>query len=221
MSAATNQPGSSGSEPSGWEDLQPRRRKTGRSAAIALLVVLGFLGWYGFCYPVNVHPRESSRRTACSNNLHQIGMACSSYAEDNDDCLPDRLDRLYPLYLDNAKTFACPSAPSSWQDFEKRCATAKSSSYILLPGMRDDMPSDFIMAYEKPENHRRAGFHVLHIGARPEWWAGDRAAEFERRLAEQREKVRSWKPAANLGGAPATAEPEKVGSEAAAPEGSR
>lgn len=159
------------------------------------LAILGIAVLAALAFPFFAGPDpEHHRRPRCGNNLHQIGMACAAYSGDYDECYPDRLEQLYPEYVDDARIFSCSSTRSSWQDFEKHCVTERSSSYVLLPGMRDDMPADFIVAYERPGNHRGGGFNVLHVGARVEWWTRDRAAEFERRMADQREKVRIWKP---------------------------
>lgn len=145
--------------------------------------------------------RGGSRRIQCSHNLHLIGMACGAYAGDNNEWFPDRLESLYPDYVDNARSFSCPSRQSNWPDFENHCATEESSSYILLPGLQDvERNSNLILAYEKQGSHNNAGFHVMYVGARVEWWDQARAAEFEKRLAGQREKVRNRKAATGSSG---------------------
>jgi prepilin-type N-terminal cleavage/methylation domain-containing protein/prepilin-type processing-associated H-X9-DG protein len=64
----------------------------GRATAftlIELLVVIAIIGILAaFLFPVFARARESGRRTACLNNLHQLGAAFKMYAQDYDEHLP-------------------------------------------------------------------------------------------------------------------------------------
>jgi len=139
--------------------------------------------------------RENARRANCKQTLRSIGLCCHIYADDNDDEFPENLQQFYPNYVDNAKLFSCPSHPSSYQDFASGKVTERSSSYVLLPGRCAEMPGAFFLIYEKPENHRWCGFHVVYTDAHVEWWPAKREAEFQKLLAEQRTAVEEWRKA--------------------------
>lgn len=93
---------------------------------IAILIVLVAL-----LYPVYEKSRERARRVACMANLRQLGIAIHLYSGEWDGKVPPRIGKgtgnprtsqylmeddyvtgiglLYPKYLDNQKSFYCPS----------------------------------------------------------------------------------------------------------------
>lgn len=94
---------------------------------IELLIVVSILALLAaLLLPVFARSRESARRTACANNLRQIGVATLQYAQDYDQVLvpfsnngflgydgadgPRWADFIFP-YTKNAQIFDCPNAP--------------------------------------------------------------------------------------------------------------
>ncbi len=150
--------------------------------------------------PTGGRVRESARRATCKCNLRQIGLACHMYADDGDQCFPPSFKDLFPDYIDNARIFACPSGSATWRDYKTGEVTGKSSDYAYVPGLRADMPGEFILAYEKSlDNHHRdgnpRGRNVLYADAHVDWWPAKEEAEFQARLVEQREALAGWRRA--------------------------
>jgi len=120
------------------------------------------------------------------------------YADDYDEEFPPSFKELYPDYVDWAAVFWCPGVPKgsvSWQDFRGGGPiTERSSSYTYESGLRADMPSDFILAYDKSlDNHKGAGRNVAFIDAHVERWPASREAELREKLAAQREAIDAWR----------------------------
>jgi prepilin-type processing-associated H-X9-DG protein len=89
---------------------------------VELLVVIAIIGILAaFLLPALSKARQSAHRTACANNLKQLGTILSIYANENRDRFPvvdDKYARfmfesniLYPEYLSDAALLACPSDP--------------------------------------------------------------------------------------------------------------
>jgi hypothetical protein len=143
----------------------------------------------------------------CKSNLCDIQAACLAYAADNGGELPDSLERLYPDYVVSEKVFSCPLAPSDCEDFVAGAVSEKSSSYALEPGLRADMPGDFIVAYEKSvTNHGGRGFNAVALGGGVEWWDGSALARFQSQLAGQRRLLEDCRKR----GAPLPVDPAKL-----------
>jgi hypothetical protein len=126
----------------GPAELPPQR---GRLTVVGVLVLVSVLGTLASLLALWVFQvRRTARRPYCSNHLHQLGMAMSSYAGDYDECFPcirnDSMTRpmvpgdgtkslalLYPDYVDNAKTFTCHSKMSNYKNFELKGFAALSN----------------------------------------------------------------------------------------------
>lgn len=152
----------------------------------AALGVLGLGIVIGLVRPF-VSPLSSHHeRDGCRSQLRNVAMACHLYADENDGWMPTVPELLHPVYLDYGGILKCRGDRSG-----------AASSYTLVPDLRADMPSDLILAYETSlANHGDHGRNVAFIDTSSKWWPAGREAEFQRRLAEQAEKVRNWKPPA-------------------------
>ena len=90
---------------------------------IAIIAILAAI-----LFPVFARARDQARRTACSSNLRQLGLAARMYSQDYDECMPcdyyaansstthrRLLDQIYP-YVRNLNILYCPSigATSAW-----------------------------------------------------------------------------------------------------------
>ena len=107
---------------------------------IELLVVIGIIGILAsMLLPALGMAKEKARRAYCMNNLKQVGLATSLYADDNDDKYPrfngpqNWPNLIYPN-LENVKSFKCPSdtnTPATFGAGSARPGDAAPRSYII------------------------------------------------------------------------------------------
>ena len=113
-----------------------RLRCRGRGfTLIELLVVIAIIAILAaILFPVFAQAREQARKTTCTSNMRQIGMALNMYVQDYDETLPTQHPNNWPVagpkgswltnplpswigllwpYLKNWPMLRCPSAPSS------------------------------------------------------------------------------------------------------------
>ncbi len=86
---------------------------------LVVIAIIGILA--AILLPALAKARESARRTACVNNLKQLGMILSVYAGENHGKYPPLQDQLgvpafegdmvYPEYLSDTTLLICPSDP--------------------------------------------------------------------------------------------------------------
>jgi prepilin-type N-terminal cleavage/methylation domain-containing protein len=104
-------------------DGSRRKRRTGRLGftVIELLVVIAMIAVLaGLMLPALAGARESTRRAACSSNLHQLSIALNLYAQAHRDWFPVEeicgnpqsavKAALFPHYVRTREVFYCPSA---------------------------------------------------------------------------------------------------------------
>ncbi|MFH1709015.1 MAG: DUF1559 domain-containing protein [Planctomycetota bacterium] len=163
--------------------------KTKGFTLIELLVVIAIIAILAsMLLPVLARAREEGRRTACKNNLRQIGIAMSMYAMSWDECFPmssttpggnsgKALGRMVPDQISDVMIFRCKSdtgrvAPVITDGFvvgSSYCyamygATANSATSLEISGDRDARQDGSI-------NHKNEGANILFVDAHVTWEA--------------------------------------------------
>ncbi len=92
-----------------------RRRPENAFTLIELLVVIAIMALLAsMLLPALSRAKESGKRIQCINNLRQLGMSITMYADDNEGLLPPHshpnrwCDRIYP-YFQDVRLLACPN----------------------------------------------------------------------------------------------------------------
>jgi len=98
--------------------LVRHNRRSTRSGftLVELMIVIAIIAMLAaILFPAFSEAREASRRTSCSSNLKQIGIAFNMYCQDNDGLVPNRTTNSSTLvttmanYTKNSRLFVCPS----------------------------------------------------------------------------------------------------------------
>jgi len=141
---------------------------------------IGVMG--GFLFPALAKSQEAARRTACMNNVRQIGLAMHQYAADHGK-YPDSFEILLKeVYLTSTRVFICPSSkdrpagPGYPVDFKN--ATLKelklgprNCSYVMVKGVTPNSNAGFIVVHDKsPRNHGGRGRNCFHVDGHVKWY---------------------------------------------------
>lgn len=107
--------------------------------------------------------RQTARQMTSQTQLRGIHQACVTFAQSNRERYPDEL---YPLLKGNYFTIefvvspTMPAPPADFRDWpEKKQQNwiRANASYVLVPGMTDDLDSQKIALFEKPDHSARSG----------------------------------------------------------------
>ena len=157
---------------------------------IELLVVIAIIAILaGMLLPVLARAREEGRRTACKNNLRQIGTAMSMYAMTSNESFPimdpnwgdgndgRALGLMVPDTISDVNIFRCQSNAGQTPSLEAGTGYVKNSSYtyaaygasanansgLEISGDRD------VIGDRTAMNHNLDGANVLFVDAHVEW----------------------------------------------------
>lgn len=144
----------------------------GRGAAIAGLILgyvtIGVIVLAAMMVPILLPAiagaRDQARRVACTNNLHQIGIAIHMYAEAQSQHLPDSLSELVDGKYLSAQVLTCPAADP----------VESVSEYVYKgKGLRIDAPNaaSTVIAHDR-EGYHRGGCNVLYLDGHVAWKEG-------------------------------------------------
>jgi len=131
----------------------------GYTSIVAMIVLLVL--FFALMVPMI---KEESSTIACSNNLRQIGMACTAYAAEHNGRYPERLSELYSDFVPNLDVFVCPSTGDKILSPDEIDAKTSYEYYgaALNASTAAAPPYEAILACDKAGNHRR-GKNILYV----------------------------------------------------------
>jgi prepilin-type N-terminal cleavage/methylation domain-containing protein/prepilin-type processing-associated H-X9-DG protein len=153
---------------------------------IELLVVIGIIGILtAMLLPALATAKEKARQISCINNLKQLRLAISMYADENDGQFPPRfapywMERLQPHY-ENLAILRCPSdKPEAAPNGDPNTARYAPRSYVLngwndyfketLQGSQWDLFMDHKWPFGFPESAMRQPTDTIVFGEKGSSW---------------------------------------------------
>jgi hypothetical protein len=145
-----------------------RRRLVMAGATIAIVAALAI-------FVVNI-ARGRSERMKCQKNLLALGQAMALYASDHNGRYPDSFAQLLEECVYAPEVFVCPVSsdrPATGTTMQEKLvdfAKPGRCSYVYLGAGRSSkaMKPDFVLAYERLDNHHD-GAHFLFGDATVRW----------------------------------------------------
>jgi len=145
---------------------------------IELLIVAAIVGVTLLLFsPLIRNTREKGRRHTCADNLRRMTTGLYSYAVEHDGRFPDDLGSLFPKYVNDIKTFACPSDVDASDITQDGSDIDTATSYIYTRGwtVRDKLDTILVCdkndIFGKDTNHRGAGGNVAYLSGEVKWVA--------------------------------------------------
>lgn len=141
-------------------------------SAAQLQVAAPMLVYSGMLLPALNQAREKARRISCVNNVKQVMLGLTMYANDHDSRFPadNGAAGLNTLVKDDYLTdFTCYICLSATDDKGSGNLTEDTCSYIYLGGTdlaKEQAPSKLPVVFDKPGNHRKGvsvGFADGHV----------------------------------------------------------
>lgn len=155
---------------------------------IELLVVIAIIAILAsMLLPVLARAREEGRRTACKNNLRQIGLALSMYAQSWDELFPLTADDdtncgatlglLYPDNVNDENIFHCKSDTGHKPIIENDGTVSDSSYCYAAYGANAGSASNLEVSGDQDAlldladrlNHKGKGANILYVDAHVAW----------------------------------------------------
>jgi len=165
---------------------------------IELLVVIAIIAILAsMLLPVLARAREEGRRTACKNNLRQIGLALSMYAQSWDELFPlhpsyeestptlnngEALGLLYPDQVNDENIFHCKSDTGVGRDPEiddgnggivlnsSYCYAAWATSAGSASNLEIAADRDALLgSSNEDDNHGGEGANILYVDVHVTW----------------------------------------------------
>ena len=124
--------------------------------------------------------RESARRATCANNIKQTILFLKMYANDHEDAHPPTYTQLVGTnYIiagsSDLTVFVCPSCLQSGSTMMGAVGNSKNihewTNYAYVSGLTENDPSNCVVIFCPPQNHKGRGANVGFLGGRVEWYS--------------------------------------------------